>query len=50
MAVESNIILFRISHRPESTILFVGYQAADTLGQQITDGASEVRILGKITQ
>jgi metallo-beta-lactamase family protein len=33
--------------RPESTILFVGYQAADTLGRQITEGAREVRILGQ---
>jgi len=33
--------------RPESTILFVGYQAQDTLGRQILEGAPEVRILGR---
>lgn len=34
--------------RPESTIMFVGYQAADTLGRQIVDGAKDVRILGRM--
>jgi metallo-beta-lactamase family protein len=33
--------------RPESTILFVGYQAHGTLGRHIVQGESPVRILGQ---
>ena len=33
--------------REESAILFVGYQAAGTLGRQIVDGAKRVRMLGQ---
>ena len=33
--------------REESTILFVGYQAAGTLGRQIVNGAQRVRMLGQ---
>lgn len=33
--------------RPESTILFAGYQAEGTLGRTISEGMSPVRILGE---
>ncbi len=33
--------------RPESTVLFIGYQAQRTPGRHLLDGAKEVRLLGQ---
>ncbi len=39
--------LVRNISRPDSTILFVGYQAVGTLGREILEGAKQVRIMGQ---
>lgn len=47
--VEAGRILHHVKRNigdPRNTILFVGYQAQNTLGRRILDGAKNVRILG----
>ena len=34
--------------RPESTILFIGYQALGTPGRRLLDGAKKIRLLGNV--
>jgi metallo-beta-lactamase family protein len=47
---ESGRILHHLKHNigePENTVLFVGFQAQNTLGRRLKDGETHVRILGE---
>ena len=47
---ESGRILHHLRHHigePRTALLFVGYQAANTLGRRLVDGISPVRIFGE---
>ncbi len=47
---ESGRILHHLARRigdPRTTVLFVGYQARDTLGRRLAEGAKQVRIYGE---
>lgn len=47
--VEAGRVLHHVKNNiedPKTTIIFVGYQAENTLGRRILDGAKRVRILG----